>query len=429
MRPSPSGACFAKIGWRLMPLLIVSYILNYLDRTNVSFAALTMNDALGLTAEQFGYGSGIFFLGYCFLELPSNLVLYRVGARRWIARIMISWGLVSAAMSLASGPISFYLLRFLLGAAEAGFFPGIAFYLSTWFPSEYRTRIIAWFMVAIPVSSVIGGPLSGLLLHLDGTGGLAGWQWLFIVEGLPVVVCGIERVVAAARSPGGRAPGSRTRIDASSASVWSASGSRRRCGASARARGHARLDAGRRAVRLSRRLVRDRILPAADSSGAAVDEHADRLSDQRLLRLRDSGDDSVGAPRRSRRAEDDAPGVVVRCLCGRLPGAVVFRDSFWMAFAGITVAVIGVNGARAIFWTIPPRFLSGMAAAGGLAFINSIGTSGGQVGPYVMGWLRQYTGSFTIGLLSLSVFLLAAASMAWWLAVRVRREPDVPPDL
>src|SRR5262245_41972203 len=183
---------FAKIGRRLMPLLIISYILNYLDRTNVGFAALTMNEALGLTDTQFGFGAGIFFLGYCFLELPSNMVLYRVGARVWIARIMISWGLVSAAMSLATGVKSFYLLRFLLGAAEAGFFPGIAFYLSNWFPSEYRTRIIAWFMVAIPISSVIGGPVSGLLLRMDGVAGLAGWQWLFLAEGLPVVIVGLS---------------------------------------------------------------------------------------------------------------------------------------------------------------------------------------------------------------------------------------------
>ena len=129
---------FAKIGWRLMPILILSYILNYLDRTNVSFAALTMNEAIGLTAAQFGLGSGIFFLGYCLLEVPSNLALYRVGARVWISRIMISWGLVSAAMALVVGPTSFYVLRALLGAAEAGFFPGVAFYLATWFPAEYQ---------------------------------------------------------------------------------------------------------------------------------------------------------------------------------------------------------------------------------------------------------------------------------------------------
>jgi MFS family permease len=194
---------FNRIGWRLMPVLIVSYVLNYLDRTNISFAALTMNDAIGLDERQFGFGAGVFFAGYCFLELPSNMVLFRVGARRWISRIMITWGLVSAAMSLAVGPNSFYLLRFLLGAAEAGFFPGIAFYLSTWFPSEYRTRIIAWFMVAIPVSSVIGGPLSGVLLGMDGLGGLAGWQWLFLMEGLPAALMGVA-ILAAARSARGR---------------------------------------------------------------------------------------------------------------------------------------------------------------------------------------------------------------------------------
>src|SRR5690242_3574763 len=182
---------FAKIGRRLMPVLTTAYVLNYLDRTNVSFAALTMNQAIGLTATQFGLGSGLFFfLGYCFLEVPSNVALYRFGARRWLSRIMISWGLVSAAMSLAIGPNSFYGLRLLLGAAEAGFFPGVAFYLATWFPGEYRTRIIAWFMVAIPISSVIGGPLSGLLLALDGRLALAGWQWLFIIEGLPAVIVG-----------------------------------------------------------------------------------------------------------------------------------------------------------------------------------------------------------------------------------------------
>src|SRR3954470_20862818 len=192
MNDADARRLFSKVAWRLLPVLILAYIFNYLDRNNIGFAALTMNREIGLTATQFGRGAGILFLGYCFLELPSNLVLYRVGARRWIARIMISWGLVSAATSLVTGPKTFYLARFLLGSAEAGFFPGIAFYLSTWFPSEYRTRVIAWFMVAIPVSTVIGGPLSGLLLGLEGAAGLAGWQWLFIIEGLPVVLMGIS---------------------------------------------------------------------------------------------------------------------------------------------------------------------------------------------------------------------------------------------
>jgi MFS family permease len=154
----------------------------------VGFAALTMNRDTGLTATQFGFGAGILFFGYSFFEIPSNLALYRFGARRWIARIMITWGIVSAATAFVRGPESWYALRFLLGVAEAGFFPGITFYLAMWFPAEYRARMLAWFLVAIPASTVIGGPISGLVLQMDGVGGLAGWQWLFILEAAPAII-------------------------------------------------------------------------------------------------------------------------------------------------------------------------------------------------------------------------------------------------
>jgi ACS family tartrate transporter-like MFS transporter len=183
-------AILRKNAWRLLPLLTVAYIINYLDRTNISFAALTMNKDLGLSATQYGRGAGIFFLSYCLFEIPSNLALYRFGARLWIARIMISWGLLSVAMAFVSGVWSFYIMRFLLGVAEAGFFAGIAFYLASWFPAQYRARILAGFLVAIPFSTVIGAPLSGILLELDGVWGLAGWKWLFIMEGLPAVIFG-----------------------------------------------------------------------------------------------------------------------------------------------------------------------------------------------------------------------------------------------
>jgi sugar phosphate permease len=406
---------FSKIAWRLMPVLTVSYILNYLDRTNVSFAALTMNEAIGLTAAQFGLGSGIFFLGYCLLEVPSNLVLYRVGARVWIARIMITWGLVSAAMSLAVGPKSFYVLRALLGAAEAGFFPGVAFYLATWFPAEFRTRIIAWFMVAIPISAVIGGPVSGLLLRMDGVAGLAGWQWLFLVEGLPVVLVGLSLLWLLADSPENNA--------------WLTEDEKRVV--------RDRLQKERRPKevrRLSLAVQDPRVLILATIQfgflvgsygiGLFLPQILDtgRLSDVQIGFVTSAcyAVASIGMILWAGYVDRGASKVVNLALacglsaCGFL-GAIAFAGSFWVSVAWMAVAVTGINGARAIFWTIPPRFLTGMAAAGGLAFINSIGTAGGFVGPTVMGWLTDLTGSYTAGLFAMSGFLLVSAALAWTL--------------
>lgn len=179
-----------KVTMRLIPFLFLLYIVAWLDRVNVGFAALQMNSDLRFSATAFGFGSGVFFLGYCLFEVPSNLVLHRVGARSWISRIMISWGAISPMMILVRTTPVFYLLRFLLGAAEAGFFPGVVYYLSHWYPEGQRARAIAAFMTAIPVNGVVGGPLSGALLNLNGFFGLAGWQWLFIVEGVPAMLLG-----------------------------------------------------------------------------------------------------------------------------------------------------------------------------------------------------------------------------------------------
>src|SRR5919201_6483327 len=180
-----------KVSRRLFPFLITCYFVAYLDRVNVGFAALTMNADVGLSASVFGFGAGVFFLAYFLFEVPSNLFLERVGARTWIARIMFTWGVISGAMAFTSGEISFYVLRVLLGVAEAGFFPGIIFYLTLWFPAVYRARIIGYFMAAIPLSTVIGAPMSGLLLGLDGVVGLKGWQWLFILEAVPALIFSI----------------------------------------------------------------------------------------------------------------------------------------------------------------------------------------------------------------------------------------------
>src|SRR3990172_11287342 len=180
----------AKATLRLIPFLFLCYAVNFLDRVNAGFAALAMNEDLGLTPSIFGLGAGIFFIGYILFEIPSNLALERFGARIWIARIMISWGIVATAMSLVTGPSSFYLMRFLLGVAEAGVFPGIILYLTYWFPREDRARIVSLFMAAVPIATMAGGPLSGALLTLHGFGGLAGWQWLFVIQGLPAGLLG-----------------------------------------------------------------------------------------------------------------------------------------------------------------------------------------------------------------------------------------------
>jgi sugar phosphate permease len=405
---------FAKIAWRLMPVLTVSYILNYLDRTNVSFAALTMNEAIGLTATQYGLGAGIFFAGYCLLEIPSNLVLYRVGARIWISRIMITWGLVSAATSLAVGPASFYFLRALLGAAEAGFFPGIAFYLATWFPAEYRTRITAWFMVAIPISAVIGGPVSGLLLSMDGVAGLAGWQWLFIIEGLPAALVGLSLLWLMSDSPENTA--------------WLTEEEKRIV--------RNRLQAEHRpgeVKKLSRAIIDARVLILAGIQfGFLVGSYGILNFMPQILNTSGQLSNvqigfvtsgcflvaSVGMILWAGyvdRGHSRVTNLVVACAVSGVGflGTVVFASNLWVSVLWMAVAVTGINGARFIFWTIPPRFLTGVAAAGGLAFINSIGTSGGLVGPTIMGWLTDMTGSFSAGLLAMSGFLFVSAILAW----------------
>ena len=183
-------ALLSKLTRRLIPFMFLLYIVSYLDRINVGFAALQLNQALKFDPSVFGFGAGIFFIGYFIFEVPSNLIMERVGARIWIARILVTWGIISSAMMFVNGPLTFYILRFLLGVAEAGFFPGMILYLTYWFPADTRGRALARFMTATPIAGVIGGPVSGLLLKMGGAGGLAGWQWLFLIEGIPAIILG-----------------------------------------------------------------------------------------------------------------------------------------------------------------------------------------------------------------------------------------------
>jgi len=412
---------FQKVAWRLLPILTVAYVFNYLDRNNIGFAALTMNREIGLTASQFGRGAGILFLGYCLLEVPSNMILYRVGARVWLARIMIGWGLISAATIFVHGAWSFYLLRFLLGAAEAGYFPGVAFYLGHWFPAQYRTRAIAWFMVAIPISSVVGGALSGALLQMDGIWGLAGWKWLFVLEGLPVAVLGVVTLFVLTEKP----EDATWLTDAERALVKE------------RVAGESRHNEVRRllpALRDPRTLMLGAVqfgfLCGSYGVGIWLPQiiKAGHLSDLQVGFIT-SGVYALASltmivwANHVDRGGNKVLNLSLSCLLGGagLVGAILI-DSFWLSLGCLTLSLAGINAARGIFFTIPMRFLTGLALAGGLAFINSIGTAGGFVGPIVMGNFVERTGSFTAGLTALAAFLFAAAALAWTLKFFVRRD-------
>jgi MFS family permease len=412
---------FGKIAWRIVPLLTIAYIVNFLDRTNIAFAALTMNQEIGLTTAQFGYGAGILFIGYCLFEVPSNVALYRLGARFWLSRIMVTWGVISVAMIFTTGAASFYALRFLLGVAEAGFFPGAAFYLSQWFPPEYRARILAWFLLGIPASTLIGGPVSSLLLEMNGVWGLAGWKWLFIVEGAPAIVLGILILVLL--------------FDRPEQASWLSDEEKKAVQArlSAETKEREKRDLWG-ALRDSRVLLLALVqfLFTVGSYGVAIflpliikTQHFSNFAIGFLTAIPSLIACVVmiywaAAVGRSGRK---LTGLALTCLVSGIGLLIaVWANSFVISFLGLTAVVVGTNTARAILWTIPTRFLSGIGAAGGLAFINTFGVLGGFVGPSIMGFLKDATGSFDAGLMVLSGFLFLSMVFALSLKRLIVRE-------
>jgi ACS family tartrate transporter-like MFS transporter len=410
-----------KNAWRLLPLLTLAYMINYLDRTNISFAALTMNKDIGLTATQYGRGAGIFFLAYCLFEVPSNLALYRFGARLWIARIMITWGLLSVLMVFVTGAWSFYIMRFLLGVAEAGFFPGVAFYLAFWFPAQYRARILAGFLVAIPFSTVVGAPLSGLLLELDGIFGLAGWKWLLILEGLPAVVFGFVVAYALADRP--------------ETARW--------------------LDPQEKETLAKmlaaepRERVREGILEAIRDPRViicALVQFGFTLGSYGILFWLPQIIKASGLPNLTVSVLTAIPyafataamiwwalvvdksgkkisNLAITCGLGAVGLVIsVVSDSLVIGLIGLTLALIGITSARAVFWTIPTRFMTGVGAASGLAFINSIGVMGGYFGPELMGTLKDMTGGYLAGLLTMAGILAVSTVLAASLKLLIKLE-------
>ena len=421
----PSATALARVSRRLIPFLFLLYILNFLDRVNVGFAALEMNRDLGFGPAVYGFGAGVFFLGYCLFEVPSNLVLYRTGARLWIARIMVTWGVAASAMMLVHTPWSFYLLRFLLGVAEAGFFPGIIFYLTYWYPARKRGRAYAWFLAAIPVCGVIGGPLSGALLGLDGWLGLQGWQWLFLLEGIPSILVGVAVLWLLPDRP----------RDA------------RWLQPAERAWLEDRLEAERaeRVPAHSANLRRALGNPLVWWLGLGyfllvVALYGFTLWLPQLVKA--SGDFSnfevgvitaipyavaavgmVLVGRSSDRTGERHLHLALPALAGALGFLAITRTSSTVLLvAALSLTAFGVLGWLGPFWALPTAFLREQAAAGGIALINSMGAVGGFVGPYLIGSIKEQTGDFAPGLLLLAVCLVTAAGIVLGLrATSVRR--------
>ncbi|KQS82485.1 hypothetical protein ASG32_23265 [Methylobacterium sp. Leaf361] len=422
-RPVDERNLHRKMMRRILPFLFVCYVVSYLDRVNVGFAALTMNEHIGLTATSFGIGAGLFFLGYFIAEIPSNLIMMRVGARLWIARIMITWGLVSAATAFVTGPIQFGIARFLLGLGEAGFVPGVFLYLSFWFPSAVRARATSLFLLGIPVANIIGSPISGALVQIEGFG-LAGWQWLLILEALPAVILGIVCLFVLTDRP--------------EKAQWLTPAEREVLVATLE---HEKAVIEKKhPMTLAQALRNWRVLLlAAINFCAIIGSLGVGLWLPQMIKQLGLASSVVGVVA----AIPYICGAVAMVVWGRVSdrgsdrtiypalslalGAVGLTASTLTPTPGLTivalcVAVMGINSYTATFWAVPSGFLTGRAAAGGIAMIVSIGNLGGFAGPYLIGVMRELSGGFTAPLLAVGGILLLGALMMLALGRQIRRE-------
>jgi len=407
-----------RITLRLIPFMFLLYIVAYLDRVNVGFAALQMNAELKLSNAVFGFGSGIFFIGYFLFEIPSNLILHKIGARIWIARIMITWGVIASAMMFVEGPKSFYALRFLLGFAEAGFFPGMILYLTYWFPHKYLARNVALFMTATALAGVVGGPVSGALLEMHGMCGLSGWQWLFLLEGIPAVLLGFavfvylpERPEKSAWLPQEEKDWLRERLTSEhhekavekeqgflhvlqSFRVW------------VLCLIYFTLVVSMYGIALWMPLMLKSITGFSNFLVGIVSIFP-YLAAAVFMVIIGILSDQTGERR--------------LYIAGSLMLAAV--GFFFSVFTGspvwsvvcLIIAAAGIWGALGPFWAFAGSFLSGAGAAGGFALINSIGNLGGFTGPWLMGLFKDSTGSYTTGMIFLGLIIFAGGIMAWFL--------------
>ncbi len=404
-----ADAVLRRAAWRLVPLILAMYVAAFLNRVNVGFAALTMNQDLGFSPEVFGWGTGIFFLGYLLFEVPSNLIMERVGARLWLSRIMITWAIVSMAFAFVQGPVMFFLLRFLLGVAEAGFYPGILLYFTYWFPAATRARILAIFCMGIPVSNILGAPLSGWLLGVEGYG-FKGWQWMYILEGIPTLALGFLALWGLPDNP-------------RKASFLSA---REKEVVMARLSGEAQPQVHGFGEMMKDWRVWALIIPdfaivfgiyalgfwmpqMVKAMGYDIKQTSLIVMIPYIASLAILWVIGVSSDRTGKRALHFVISSLV-AVVGFAIAAIGGNDA--LVILGFCLASGGVYSGLATFWSVPPLFLGGTAAAGAFALINSIGNLSGFVGPGLMGWLLQTTGSYRAGLwMCVGVPLVAAISM------------------
>ena len=403
------------ISWRLIPFLVLAYFFSYLDRVNLGFAALTMNRELNITPLIYSWGAGIFFIGYFIFEVPSNLALEKFGASRWIARIMVTWGMISALMALTAGEWSFYILRFLLGVAEAGFFPGIILYLTYWYPAKYRARFLALFAIAVPVSTVIGAPVSGLLLGLDGAMGLKGWQWLFVIEGIPSVLLGIvtwfyltDKPAKANWLTAEQKAWLSSRLDSEAAVRQAATHlTLRQALTSSKVIALSAIYFGFVGALYGMQFWLPQIVKGFGFSNAqtgfvvAVPYLIGTIAMILWARHSDSTRERVAHV-----------GLPLLLTAVALAAAGYFTNPA-VTMVAIVIAAVGVFCTFGVFWALPTAWLSGTAAAGAIALINSIGNLAGFGGPYLVGWVKESTGSGSAGLLVLAVMPLIAGILVF----------------
>jgi len=412
-----------KVAWRIVPFIMLLYFIAYVDRVNIGFAALQMNQALGFSAAVFGLGAGIFFWGYFLFEVPSNIILEKVGARLWIARVMITWGMCSAAMAFVWDATSFYVLRFLLGAAEAGFFPGIILYLSYWFPAHRRASVTSLFMAAAPISVVLGSPISSALLEMHGVGGLQGWQWLFILEAVPAVILGFVVLFYMTDRP------EKAKWLAEEQREWLVETMEAE---RAKKAGHASHSIWRGLADL--RVLALSLVYFGTSAGLyTLSIWAPQIIKEFGLSTMQVGFVNAIPPTvavvamylwawHSDRKHERTWHVVIACLAAAAGLALAgIANSIVSVVAALTLVNIGISSAKPPLWSMPTMFLSGAAAATGIATINSIGNLGGFIGPAMIGWIKEWTGSFAGGLYFVCALLVLSAVLTLILSRSLQR--------